>query len=175
MFDREIELEEGQPPPDGYVTVVGHTVPAGASGRKFTKQRQDEFVRTVARYGNETTAAVLCGVSMWMIKNTRKINGEFDEACVMAVQIFTDTVLEQELFRRALQGVDEDIFFGGKKVGTKTTYSDTLLLAALKKHDPAYRTDGNATQVNVNTGVLVVPSGEGSMEEWIEDNGADVD
>ena len=47
--------------------------------------------------------------------------------------------MEAELYRRAVEGVDEPVFFGGDCIGTIKRYSDQLLLAGVKAHRPEYR------------------------------------
>lgn len=48
-------------------------------------------------------------------------------------------VFEEELRRRALDGVEQDVYHQGVVVGKVRKYSDVLLLAALKKREPEYR------------------------------------
>jgi len=47
--------------------------------------------------------------------------------------------VEAELHRRAVEGVEEPVFYLGKEIGTITRYSDQLLLARIRKLDPEYR------------------------------------
>jgi len=45
-------------------------------------------------------------------------------------------LLEEEAWRRAREGVTEDVFYRGEKVGEITRYSDTLLIFLLKGANP---------------------------------------
>jgi hypothetical protein len=45
-------------------------------------------------------------------------------------------VLEAEAVRRAVQGVDEAVYFQGEQVGTRRRYSDLLLIFLLKGMRP---------------------------------------
>lgn len=58
----------------------------------------------------------------------------FEEAEQEAIE-----VLECELHRRAVDGIDKPVFYQGKKVDTVKEYSDNLLMFMLKKKNPAYR------------------------------------
>ncbi len=57
-------------------------------------------------------------------------------------------VLEDECLRRAVHGIEEPVFHGGKEVGTRLKYSDNLLMFLMKKRDPAYK-DNFQQQVGI--------------------------
>ena len=50
-------------------------------------------------------------------------------------------VLEDALWDRAMNGIEIDVRYRGKRVGTKVRYNDKLALALLKRRNPAYRFD----------------------------------
>jgi len=52
------------------------------------------------------------------------------------LQAAMDTVLEVEAIRRAVEGVEQPVYFQGKQVGTKREFSDTLLIFLLKSWKP---------------------------------------
>ncbi len=60
---------------------------------------------------------------------------EVEEATNIARDIFADR-LESEARRRAIEGVEEPVFFQGEKVGSKLKYSDTLLIFLMKGERP---------------------------------------
>lgn len=45
-------------------------------------------------------------------------------------------ILEAEAWRRAVEGVEEPVYQGGKEVGRIQRYSDTLMVLLLKGHKP---------------------------------------
>lgn len=55
----------------------------------------------------------------------------FHEAKVTAVE-----VLEAEMFRRAVEGVEKPVYQGKELVGTVREFSDTMLIFALKGNAP---------------------------------------
>ena len=48
-------------------------------------------------------------------------------------------LVDRNAKRRAIDGVEEPVYYRGQKVGTKKWYSDTLLMFLLKKLRPEYR------------------------------------
>ncbi len=61
----------------------------------------------------------------------RRRDPEFAQAFEEAKQIAAQN-LEDEAYRRAVEGVDEDVFFKGEKCGVVKKYSDSLLTTLLK-------------------------------------------
>lgn len=70
--------------------------------------------------------------------NRRHRDEKFARAWDAALEAATD-VLEKEAVRRAVQGVDEPVYQGGKQVGSITRYSDTLLIFLLKANRDKFR------------------------------------
>lgn len=70
--------------------------------------------------------------------------------------------------KRAVVGVEEDVYYKGLVVGSKTNYSDTLLTTLLKAKVPDFHKDaeGGAVQVNVQI-ANVMPRAE-TYEQWLE-------
>lgn len=58
-------------------------------------------------------------------------------------------VLEEEARRRAVEGVDEDVYFEGQKVGSRKKYSDNLLMFLMKKRDPSYKDNFQSNQIGI--------------------------
>ncbi len=70
----------------------------------------------------------------------------------------TADILEDEAWRRAVQGVEEPVYQGGKLVGTVTRYSDTLMTWLLRglrrerygdKTDVGIRFDGDMSKLSI--------------------------
>lgn len=77
-------------------------------------------------------------------------------------------VLESELYRRALVGVQEDVYHQGIVVGQKTKYSDNLLLTALKanlsdKYSEKTKTTIESTSTTFNINAEVGKEGLGEL------------
>lgn len=69
--------------------------------------------------------------------------------------------LEAEMYRRGVEGVDEPVYDGGKLVGHKRKYSDTLLIFALKGAAPAKYKD-NPANLTVNNNTLIIEH----VDDW---------
>lgn len=65
----------------------------------------------------------------------RAKDAEFAEAWDAAYVAGADALVS-EATRRAVKGVEEPVYYLGKPVGRKATYSDTLLMFLLKARDP---------------------------------------
>lgn len=100
-----------------------------------TAQRKRAFLADFERHGILSTAARAAGVSrrcvyLWQEK---------DEQFVLAfrqAEIEATERLEQELFRRAVEGVEKPVYQNGKLVGHLREFSDTLLIFSLKARAP---------------------------------------
>lgn len=76
--------------------------------------------------------------------------------------------LESEAIRRAVRGVEEDVYYKGQVVGYKTNYSDGLLGKLLEARIPEYsKKEGiGGNTFNAPVQINVMPRAE-SYEEWI--------
>lgn len=73
--------------------------------------------------------------------------------------------LESEAYRRAVLGVQEDVYYKGDVCGQRTVYSDGLLSKLLDARVPGFKTDnsdGKGVTVNVN----LMPRAS-TYEEWL--------
>jgi hypothetical protein len=129
-----------------------------------TLEQLTTFACALSRTGRVGQSARLAGLSSATVTNWRKSCPEFRQICDEAVALFRD-VLEAEVFRRAVTGVQKPVFYQGKQVATVTEYDSSLLLALEKAHDERFRNDGNQTNISQTGGVLVV-SPQKSADEW---------
>lgn len=106
---------------------------------KLTPSTRERFLRRLAAGHTVTAAARAIKVSRGYLYQVRAEEPDFAAEWDAAYAEGTET-LEEEALRRATRGVrrEDPVFFMGVQVGKKivTTYSDTLLLALLKKRDP---------------------------------------
>lgn len=107
------------------------------SKRKNTKTsvRTTAFLDALADGLSVSDAAKAAGVPIRTIYNWREGDPAFAAEWATAYTIGADN-LEAEAQRRAVKGVEEPVFHGGKIVGTVTRYSDTLLIYMMKARDP---------------------------------------
>lgn len=74
------------------------------------------------------SAAGICNTTQWM---WRRDDEAFRAAYVRAMEVASE-LHEDEMFRRASEGVLEPVYQGGRLVGSVRKFSDTLLIFALK-------------------------------------------
>lgn len=89
------------------------------------------FLAALSEVGLLTYAAEAAGVDRSTVFRRRREDEEFEQAVQDALEQAADK-LEREARRRAVEGVEEPVYQGGKRVGTKLVYSDTLLALLLK-------------------------------------------
>lgn len=102
----------------------------------YTPKVAELFCSTLAETGRIDKAAAAVGVSRKTIGDWRTRYPVFAKAMDEARRIAT-TILEDEAWRRAHDGVVQVIYHKGKAVGEVRTYSDALLGMLLRANDPA--------------------------------------
>lgn len=107
---------------------------ARAPQTEFDRARQVLFLENLSVTGSVRSAAASAQVSHQSAYRARRACGAFrtawDAALVVARAAAADT-----LAARAIDGVTEPVFYHGEEVGTRTRYSDRLLLAHLARLD----------------------------------------
>ncbi|MFC3594485.1 hypothetical protein ACFOON_12650 [Novosphingobium piscinae] len=100
----------------------------------FTAERQARFLAALAETGAVRQACARVGVSPECVYRLRRRDGLFaagwDGALVLARRVAEDV-----LAARALDGVEEPVFFRGEQVGTRVRFDARLLLAHLARLD----------------------------------------
>jgi hypothetical protein len=75
------------------------------------------------------------------IAKRRRLDKAFAAEEQMAVEVGEDTRLDNartESWRRGVEGVEEPVYYQGERVDTVRKFSDSLLVAELKRLDPRY-------------------------------------
>lgn len=90
-----------------------------------------EFILNLCFLGNRTRAAQATGVCTTTTWLWRRDDDNFREAYNRAMKIAAE-LHEDEMFRRASEGVLEPVFQGGELVGSVRKFSDTLLIFTMK-------------------------------------------
>ena len=102
---------------------------------KFTPKKQKIFINLIKTGESVTAAAEKCRISVRAAYKRRDSNAKFRRSWSEAVDFCVEAA-ERELRRRAVEGVDEPVFYRGAAAGTRKVYSDQLLLAYLKANRP---------------------------------------
>lgn len=129
-----------------------------AMERKTTAQRsRARFLAELAKTGNVTHACEAAQVSRHWVYDQRNTNPVFAAAWEDALEQAGDG-LEQEAYRRAVLGWDEEVYTNAGYQGTVHKYDSSLLALMLKAAKPEkYREN-----IKVSGGILhgLIPGGE---------------
>lgn len=93
------------------------------------------YLLALAQLGNRSRAAKAVGISAMLPWCWRRDDDAFREAYVRAMEMAAE-LQEDEMLRRAAEGVVEPVFQGGRMVGSIRRFSDTLLIFGLKGSMP---------------------------------------
>lgn len=103
--------------------------------RAFSRARQARFLKVLAETGNVAKAcdeiALSRGTAYWK----RKHDPLFREAWDNIIEAAADN-MEQEAYRRAVTGVDENVYYRDQLLETRKVYSDRLLGLLLAAYRP---------------------------------------
>jgi hypothetical protein len=109
---------------------------------RWTAERQQQFLQYIAETGNVSRSIKLVGTSPARVYTLRQNDPAFREAWEEAEEIAADR-LEQEAWRRAVEGFEEPVVSAGKLVRDEDgnavmirRYSDVLLIRLLQAHRP---------------------------------------
>lgn len=108
---------------------------------RLSPGKRKRFIETLRQTGNVSAAARAIGVPRAKLYKKRKADKRFREEWHEAVEEALDN-LEEEIRRRALEGTEKPVYYGGKKCGSITAFNDTLAMFLLKAKRPATYGEG---------------------------------
>ena len=132
----------------------------------FDDTVKDTFLESVRRTGLVAKSAKAAGTNSRRIKTECESDKEFAAEMQESLVIYAETV-QEELHRRAMDGVEETVYFQGQECGTKINYSDALLTTLVKAKSPEFR-EKLSVDTTIHGGVLVVLPQAQTKEAWIE-------
>lgn len=115
--------------------IGGGPRPGVAHGSKFTPAARAIILEKIAQAYSFTAACNAANIGTTTLQDWRKRDPEFDKQVLDAVERGTD-LMEDELRRRALEGVEEGVYYQGVRVDTQVKYSDRLMELAVKARRP---------------------------------------
>ena len=101
---------------------------------EFTRERQVQFLLALADSGAVRRAVKAAGIAHQTAYRMRRANPAFRLAWDAAL-LAARAVAEDVLACRALEGVEEKVFYHGEEVATRRRYDSRLLLAHLARLD----------------------------------------
>lgn len=120
--------------------------------RFINSKDKNTFLNYYIEYGTISKAAKKAKISRqthydWLKNDTK---GQYRRAFELADKMAAD-LLEEEAFRRAVEGDTQVVYYKGEEVGRRRVYSDQLLALLLKGKKPQYRENVEITNtVNVD-------------------------
>lgn len=119
---------------------------AGTKPGRTTRAKIRAFLSALADSGNIRQSCEAANVSRTYIYDVRRADPAFAQAWDEAIDDACDLIIA-EAHRRAVRGVKVPVYQGGKLVGHKREYSDTLLMFLLKAWKPEVYRDPVPGQV----------------------------
>lgn len=134
---------------------------------KLAQKKRKTFLKVLAQTGRVAEAARACGYTdTSTIQAYRRQDEDFAEKWDLALESAAD-VLEDEIWRRAHDGVLEPMLYKGTIVAYKPNYSDSLAMFILRGLRPErYRDNGRGGDTNINFGIAVLPMTAKNEEQW---------
>jgi hypothetical protein len=117
------------------------------------------FLDHLAVHGNVRAACALVGISAETAYRLRRRDFEFGEAWAAAL-VLARASAEQVLADRALNGVEEAIFYRGELVGTRLRFDGRLLLAHIARLDKLAEDTPAGTRASRFDELLALVAGE---------------
>ena len=102
---------------------------------KFTRRLQTNVLTRLKKTGNVRASADKVGMSRSRVYQFREQDLTFADKWDEAMDDYVAT-LEAEADRRAIEGNQKKVFYGGKEIGTTQDFSDSLLMFRLKALKP---------------------------------------
>jgi hypothetical protein len=115
--------------------------------------------------GDELAACQAVGVSLKFVTQWRKDDPKVNEILAEAARLGTQGLVSAAI-KRAVHGVEEDVYFKGEVVGQKTVYSDGLLTTLLKGKIPEFQKDSDGSNVNVQVNIANIGHNGGPPLLW---------
>ena len=135
----------------------------------LAKKKRRVFLGVLAKTGRVAEASRACGYTdTSTLTAFRRNDEEFAEAWDDAL-LDAAHVLEEEIWRRAHDGIMEPVFYKGKVTGHKRQFSDTLAMFIWRGIKPGtYRDSQRGGDMNINFGIAVMPATASDDGQWEE-------
>lgn len=116
-------------------TAAEAPAPARQPVRLWTVRVRTAFLEALAELGQVRAAARAAGISPQRVYRERQKCPEFAKAWNEAMDRALDA-LEETLLDRAMNGVEKQVYYGGKSCGSVRHYSDALAMFLLRARRP---------------------------------------
>jgi hypothetical protein len=118
------------------------------------EKQKAKYIAAMELTGRNDKSAKLAGVGVTTVFDWIKADAIFGDAVEIAkekaLQIFDD-----EAHRRAVDGVEEPVFFQGTECGMVRKYSDTLLIFLMKANNPKKYRDNTVSTLKIDASKVI--------------------
>ena len=166
------------PPVLDIANMLGFTMPQVEDDPDYSAQDPEirTFIRVLATTGRVKVAADRAGLHRSRLYKLRDRDKKFRALWKKALEGRSD-LIEDEAMRRAVQGVEEPVYYMGSICGYKRVYSDALLGKLMEGNIPEKYRANHKVEVTGAVGVatLVLPAVT-TADEWLaQNNGTIID
>lgn len=152
LAENQLAAQAAFPPADVENTPPGvFLLRLARNSPSMDENRKALFLEAMMELPNEHVAALRAGVTVIEARRAKREDPQFAGAVEHAAALATGAA-EGEAWRRAVKGVEKQVWFQGAPVGTEQIYSDTLLTKVLAANEPRYEPKSHVT-ADVNTNV----------------------
>ena len=134
-----------------------HSIPLPERG--WTRERMAQFLDYLSETGNVAAACKRVGLSREAAYRQRRRDADFARGWAAALVLAHDANVEV-LADRAIDGIEEDIWYRGELVGTRRKYDTRLLLAHLARLDKVVEDEAAQRDAGRFDELLAVIAGE---------------
>ncbi len=149
--------EEAPPPPREKPYRVRHD--------GWTAERQNIFIESLAKTRCVRDASRMAGISWNSAYRHRKRSAAFAERWALALRR-SETTIGEVTWSRAVEGVEEDVWYHGKVVGQRTKYANDLLRLLYQHDTNGASRDAQGRFAPAGTGAGEVAGGT-LVPEWL--------
>ena len=132
---------------------------------KHNEELQKRFLDLYSNTHRLYESANLVNINPQTVYNLMESSPTFKAQVEIAKRAYAD-VIDAEIHRRAVDGVDKGIYYMGDRVATEKVYSDRLLELKGKRHIPEYR-EKISLDATIRAGVLVVTAKAQDIPAWL--------
>lgn len=136
---------------------------------KLSKKKRNAFLKALVLHGGlaQKAAEEVGYRDTSFLRRVRSRDEGFAELWDEAIEAAGDLV-EAEVYRRAIHGVMEPVYYKGEICGYVKKHSDRLAEVLLKRHKPEYRDGSRGSDISINVGIALMPARAKNSQQWEE-------
>lgn len=157
----ENDPSDDTPPPANLPVPAAKAAPAPYRVRHdgWTAERQNIFIESLAKTRCVRDASRMAGISWNSAYRHRKRCPAFRERWALALRR-SETTIGEIAWKRAVEGVEEDVWYHGKVVGQRKKYANDVLRLLIQRDDNGAGRDAQGRFAPANGGAGTVPEPE---------------